>query len=63
MTAHFDRALMLFRQRRFDQAEKDKLATEDERDEGKKEVDELTKKYTTQADELLKAKTDEIMEV
>ena len=46
-----------------DQAEKDKDITEDDRDEGKKEIDELTKKYVGQIDDVLKAKTDEIMEV
>ncbi len=47
----------------FDQAEKDKTLTEDDRDEGKKEMDELTKKYTGKIDELLKSKEEEIMEV
>ena len=46
-----------------DQQQKDKVLTEDERDSGKKEIDELTKKYTGQIDEVLKAKTEEIMEV
>ena len=46
-----------------DQAQKDKHITEDERDEGKKEMDELTKKYVSQVDEVLKAKTTEIMEI
>jgi ribosome recycling factor len=49
--------------KQFDQAEKDKEITEDERDEGKEDMDEMTKKYIAQADELLKAKTDEIMQV
>jgi len=47
----------------FDQAQKDKVLTEDDRDDGKKEVDELTKKYTGQLDELLKVKSEEITEV
>ena len=46
-----------------DQEQKDKVLTEDERDDGKKEIDELTQKYIGQIDEVLKAKTDEIMEV
>ncbi|MBN1766763.1 MAG: ribosome recycling factor [Sedimentisphaerales bacterium] len=46
-----------------DQALKDKNITEDDRDETKKEMDELTKKYIGQIDDLLKAKTDEIMEI
>ena len=46
----------------YDQAEKDKTISEDERDDGKKEIDELTKTYIEQVDKLLKAKTDEIME-
>ena len=33
------------------------------RDEAKKEMDDLTKKYVEQIDELLKTKSDEIMEV
>ena len=47
----------------FDHAQKDKKITEDDRDEGKKEMDELTKKYVGKVDELIKAKTEEIMEV
>jgi len=46
-----------------DQAQKDKEITEDDRDDAKKEVDELTKKYVEQIDELLKVKTEEIMEI
>jgi ribosome recycling factor len=49
--------------KQFDQAEKDKALTEDDRDQGKTQMDELTKKYTAKVDEVLKAKTDEIMEV
>jgi ribosome recycling factor len=47
----------------YEQAEKDKECSEDERDEAKKEMDDLTKKYVDQIDELLKAKSEEIMEV
>ena len=46
-----------------DQEQKDKTLTEDQRDEAKKEMDELTKKYVGRIDVLLKAKTDEIMEI
>jgi len=46
-----------------DHEQKDKILTEDERDDGKKEIDELTKKYVRQVDDILKAKTEEIMEV
>jgi ribosome recycling factor len=49
--------------KQLDQEEKDKVLTEDNRDEGKKEVDELTKKYIAKIDELLGTKTAEIMEV
>ena len=45
-----------------DQAQKDKQLTEDLRDIAKKDIDELTKKYTQQVDDLLQTKTDEIME-
>jgi len=46
-----------------DQGQKDKLITEDERDEGKKEMDELTKKHIEKIDDVVKVKTAEIMEV
>lgn len=46
-----------------EQAEKDKSITEDERDQGREDTDELTKKYIGQVDDVLRAKTDEIMEV
>ena len=44
-----------------DKEEKDKVITEDDRDGGKKQIDDATKKYTEQVDECVKAKTDEIM--
>ena len=47
----------------FDQAEKAKTVSEDERDEGKKEADELTKTYIGKIDKILDAKTNEVMEV
>jgi len=46
-----------------DQAQKDKTLTEDQRDDGKKDIDELTKKYIQKIDDALKIKTDEIMEI
>jgi len=49
--------------KQMDQAEKDKALSEDERDEGKKELDELTKKYIEQIDAVLDAKSKEILEV
>ena len=45
-----------------DQAEKDKTCSEDERDNVKKEVQDLTKKYEDQATELAKAREKEVME-
>ena len=42
---------------------KNKTISEDQRDQGKEEIDELTKKYVKQIDEILKAKTEEIMEI
>lgn len=41
--------------------EKAKTITEDDRDKGKKECDDLAKKYTDQIDHLIKSKSDEIM--
>jgi ribosome recycling factor len=49
--------------KQLDQDEKDKILTEDEREEGKKGVDELTKKYIAKVDQLLDAKTAEIMQI
>ncbi len=46
-----------------DQAQKAKSITEDERDDAKKEIDDLTKKYVAQIDNALKAKSDEITEI
>ncbi|HEY1066803.1 MAG TPA: ribosome recycling factor [Pirellulales bacterium] len=45
-----------------DQEQKDKLLTEDDRDKGKEEVQELTKTYENLVTELAKKKEDEIME-
>jgi ribosome recycling factor len=41
--------------------QKDKLITEDDLEKGKKQVDDITKKYTDNVDELIKHKSDEIM--
>lgn len=45
-----------------DQAEKDNEMTEDDRDDAKKEIQELTKKYEAQASDLAKAKEAEVMD-
>lgn len=46
----------------FDQAEKNKEMTEDERDSGKEQVQELLKQYEARIEELEEKKTREIME-
>ncbi|MBL8795425.1 MAG: ribosome recycling factor [Planctomycetia bacterium] len=46
----------------FEQAEKDKEMTEDERDKGKEDVQTLTKSFEDKAQELADKKTKEIME-
>ena len=46
----------------FEQAEKDKVMTEDERDSGKEEVQSLLKKYEDKIGELGDKKSKEIME-
>lgn len=45
-----------------DQAEKDKDLTEDERDDVKNEIQELTKKFETRATDMAKSKEAEVME-
>lgn len=45
-----------------DQAEKDKLISEDERDSMKDEIQELTKKYETEATDLAKNRESDVME-
>ena len=45
-----------------DQEQKDKALTEDERDEVKKEIQDLIKKYEDSASKLAKAKETEVME-
>jgi len=46
-----------------DQGEKDKDFSEDDRDQVKEEIQELTKTYESQATELAKARENEVMEV
>lgn len=41
--------------------QKDKVLTEDDLDKGKKQIDDLTKKYTDKIDEIVKHKSDEIL--
>ena len=45
-----------------DQEQKDKTLTEDERDQVKEEIQELTKKFETMATDLAAAKEKEVME-
>jgi ribosome recycling factor len=47
--------------KQLEDAEKAKQITEDERDKGKKEADDLTKKHVDQLDQLVKSKSEEIM--
>ena len=44
-----------------DDEQKSKLISEDDRDKGKKEIDDLTKKFTSQVESAIKAKSVEIM--
>ncbi len=44
-----------------DDEEKSKLISEDQRDSAKKEIDELTKKYTAEIDSHCKKKTDDVL--
>ncbi len=41
--------------------QKDKLITEDDLEKGKKQIDDITKQYSDNIDELIKSKSDEIM--
>ena len=45
----------------FEKEQKEKLITEDDEDQGKKLIDDLTKKYTESVDNAVKAKSDEIL--
>ncbi|MGE4285991.1 MAG: ribosome recycling factor [Phycisphaerae bacterium] len=49
--------------KKLDDEQKAKTISEDERDHCKKEIDELTKKFTLELDNVLKAKTEEVMTV
>ena len=47
--------------KQLEKQQKDKLITEDDVEKGKKQIDDITKKYTDKVDELIKSKSDEIM--
>lgn len=47
--------------KQLDDEEKKKAITEDDRDRGKKEIDDMTKKYTDQIDEIMTGKSEEIL--
>lgn len=47
--------------KQLEKEQKDKLITEDDVEKGKKQIDDITKKYVDKVDELIKAKSDEIM--
>ncbi|MHC4115482.1 MAG: ribosome recycling factor [Planctomycetota bacterium] len=47
--------------KQLEREEKKKVITEDERDESKKRIDDITKEYSARVDAIVKAKTDEIM--
>jgi len=47
--------------KQLEKQQKDKLITEDDLKNGKKQADDITKEYTDKVDELIKNKSDEIM--
>jgi len=47
--------------KQFEKEEKDKLITEDDRDMGKKQIDDITRKDVEKIDKIIKSKSDEIM--
>ncbi|MGD8499359.1 MAG: ribosome recycling factor [Phycisphaerales bacterium] len=47
--------------KQLEKQQKDKIITEDDLEKGKKQVDDITRRYTDKADELIKSKSDEIM--
>jgi ribosome recycling factor len=47
--------------KQLEKQQKDKIITEDDLEKGKKQVDDITRRYTDKADELIKNKSDEIM--
>jgi len=47
--------------KKLDDAQKSKSITEDERDRGKKQIDDMTREFADKVDKMVKAKSDEIM--
>jgi len=47
--------------KQLEKEQKDKFITEDDRDDGKKNIDDITKEFTNKIDSIIKAKSDEIM--
>jgi len=47
--------------KQLEKEEKEKLITEDDVEKGKKQIDDITKKYADKVDELINSKSDEIM--
>ena len=47
--------------KQLDKEQKDKVITEDDLANGKKQADEITKEYTDKVDSMVQAKSDEIM--
>ncbi len=47
--------------KQLDKEQKDKLITEDGRDDGKKQIDDITKDFTNKIDSVVKTKSDEVM--
>jgi len=47
--------------KQLEKQQKDKLITEDDLQTGKKQIDDVTKKYTDKVDSIIKSKSDEIM--
>ena len=47
--------------KQLDDEQKDKRITEDDRDKGRKQIDDLTKDFADKVDKIVKAKSDEIM--
>lgn len=47
--------------KQLEKQEKDKLIPEDDRDKGKKQIDDITREYTDKIDSTVKSKSDEIM--
>ena len=45
----------------FEKEQQEKTITEDDRDKGKKQIDDLTKDFSKEIDSIIKAKSDEIM--